>query len=106
MCPAECEKRRLVLLHDPGAFGCIAGDEGVLVFSGHTHGGHCGVVAPSCGVGWTLLHQFLRLPDHGLWRKGSNKLYIHRGQGSRALFGNYVLRCGVPTEQSLVQIEW
>ena len=103
-CPLECEKRRIVLLHDPGAFKYLSTDEGVIVFSGHTHGGHCGVL--SCGKQWTFLHQFLKLPDNGLWQMGNNYLYIHRGQGSRALYGNYVLRNGVPTENSLVNIEW
>ena len=103
-CPQECRNRRIVLLHDPGGFKCFEGDENLIVFSGHTHGGHCGII--SCGIDWTFFYQFLRLPDNGLWSKGNNKLYVHRGQGSRALYGNYVLRCGVPTEQSVVHIEW
>ena len=103
-CPAQCEDRRIVLLHDPGCFKLFDGDENAVVFSGHTHGGHCGLVI--CGMQWTFLNAFTGLPDNGLWRKGTNRNYIHRGQGSRALYGNYVLRCGVPTEQSLVKIEW
>eukprot|EP01084_Bolivina_argentea_P017104 31935_1 len=103
-CPVECSNRRIVLLHDPGNFRHFDGDENIIVFSGHTHGGHCGIV--TCGFQWTFFYQFLKMPDNGLWVKGNNKLYVHRGQGSRALYGNYVLRCGVPTEQSLVHIEW
>ncbi len=102
-CPAECESRRIVLLHDPKSFKHLKGDENAVVFSGHTHGGHCGII--TCGVQWTFLNSFTGLADNGLWRKGTNRNYIHRGQGSRALYGNYVLRCGVPTEQSLVKIE-
>ena len=103
-CPSECANRRIALLHDPGAFKYLESDQHLIVFSGHTHGGHAGFLW--CGLQWTFLNKFLNLPDHGLWKKGSNQLYIHRGQGSRALNGNYVLRNGVPTENSVVNIEW
>eukprot|EP01083_Nonionella_stella_P213683 770498_1 len=103
-CPKECDHRRIVLLHDPGGFTHFEDDERIVVFSGHTHGGVFGML--SCGFQWTLFRQFLQRADHGLWQNGSNKLYIHRGQGSRALYGNFVLRCGVPTENSIVHIQW
>ena len=32
----------------------------------------------SCGLQWTMVHTFMSIPDHGLWTKGTNKLYIHR----------------------------
>jgi len=100
----ECKNRRIVLLHDPGAFNDFVGDESIIAFSGHTHGGHVGFL--SCGIRFTLVAAFTRMPDNGLWRKGKNLVYVHRGQGSRALVTNYVLRVGVPSEQSSVQIQW
>ena len=103
-CPLECKNRRIIMLHDPGGFKEFNDDENIVCFSGHTHGGHLGVI--SCGIQWTAFNATLKLPDNGLWKKGTNKLYIHRGQGSRALYGNFVLRVGVPTEQSLVHIQW
>ena len=103
-CPLECENRKIVLLHDPGAFKDFEGNEGIVVFSGHTHGGHVGFV--HFGINFTFLHWVTGLPDNGLWKKGNNKLYVHRGQGSRALMGNYVITTGVPREQSYVRITW
>ena len=104
ICPQQCNNRKIVLLHDPGAFKEFIGDENLAVFSGHTHGGHVGFVY--FGMSFTFLHWVTGVPDNGLWKKGNNKLYVHRGQGSRALMGNYVIRCGVPTEQSYVRITW
>ena len=103
-CPAECENRRIVLLHDPGGFDLWNGDENLMVFSGHTHGGLLGFL--SCGLFVTPMSMLTPMPDNGLFRKGSNVLYVHRGQGSRFLFGNFVLRVGVPTEQSLMRLYW
>eukprot|EP00906_Rhabdomonas_costata_P003929 RCo005907 len=44
----------------------------------------------------------LSSPDHGLWRHGLNRLYVHRGQGFRSFSENFVLRVGVPNELSLL----
>ena len=88
---------RIVLLHDPGAFRDLPEGEGDLVLAGHTHGGQVGLL--SLGFSWTFLRMFgLRLPDHGLWSRGSDRLWVHRGTGH---YG-FPLRMGVPAEESLL----
>lgn len=89
---------RLVLLHDPGAFRLIPDGEADLVLSGHTHGGQVGLV--SLGLPVTLLRLFAKIPDHGFWALGDNRLYVHRGTGH---YG-FPLRIGVPAEESLVRV--
>jgi uncharacterized protein len=89
---------RLVLLHDPGAFRHLPEGEGDLVLSGHTHGGQLGLV--SLGLPHTLLRLFADMPDHGLWARGRDRLYVHRGTGH---YG-FPLRLGVPAEESLVRV--
>ena len=39
-------------------------------------------------------------PDHGLFARGSNRLYVHRGTG----FYGFPLRVGVPGEHSLLEL--
>ncbi len=90
--------RRIALLHDPGAFDGLPPDTADLVLSGHTHGGQVGLV--SLGLGWTVLRSLSSIPDHGLWAKGRDRLYIHRGTGH---YG-FPLRLGVPAEQSVVRL--
>jgi predicted MPP superfamily phosphohydrolase len=89
---------RLVLLHDPGAFRHLPEGEGDLVLSGHTHGGQLGLV--SLGIPHTILRLFVDMPDHGLWARGRDRLYVHRGTGH---YG-FPLRLGVPAEESLVRV--
>ena len=89
---------RLVLLHDPGAFRHLPEGEGDLVLSGHTHGGQLGLV--SLGLPHTMLRLFVDMPDHGLWARGRDRLYVHRGTGH---YG-FPLRLGVPAEESLVRV--
>ncbi len=89
---------RLVLLHDPGAFRHLEEGEGDLVLSGHTHGGQLGLV--SLGLPHTMLRLFVDMPDHGLWARGRDRLYVHRGTGH---YG-FPLRLGVPGEESLVRV--
>jgi hypothetical protein len=89
---------RLVLLHDPGAFRHLPEGEGDLVLSGHTHGGQLGLV--SLGLPHTMLRAFVDMPDHGLWARGRDRLYVHRGTGH---YG-FPLRLGVPAEESLVRV--
>jgi predicted MPP superfamily phosphohydrolase len=89
---------RLVLLHDPGAFRHLSEGEGDLVLSGHTHGGQLGLV--SLGVPHTVLRLFVDVPDHGLWARGRDRLYVHRGTGH---YG-FPLRIGVPAEESLLRV--
>lgn len=87
---------RLLLLHDPGAFRHLPPGEADLVLSGHTHGGQLGLL--SLGLPWTLLRLFASAPDHGLWARGTDRLYVHRGTGH---YG-FPLRIGVPGENSLL----
>lgn len=96
--PREPGRLRLWLLHDPGAFACIPEGEADLVFSGHTHGGHLGLL--SLGLPHTIVSAATRMPDHGLWARGRDRLYVHRGTGH---YG-FPLRIGVPAEESVLEI--
>lgn len=89
---------RIVLLHDPGAFKHLPAGEADLVLSGHTHGGQVGLV--SLGLPWTMLRVLMNAPDHGLWARGTDRLYVHRGTGH---YG-FPLRLGVPGEESLLRV--
>lgn len=90
---------RLVLLHDPSAFHDLPEGEGDLVLSGHTHGGQVGLV--SLGLAWTFLRLAgNKMPDHGYWAKGHDRLWVHRGTGH---YG-FPLRLGVPAEESVLQL--
>jgi predicted MPP superfamily phosphohydrolase len=90
---------RIVLLHDPAAFKRLPAGEGDLVLSGHTHGGQVGLV--SFGLPWTFVSAVTSIPDHGLWARGRDRLYVHRGTGH---YG-FPLRIGVPAEQSLLRVQ-
>jgi len=92
---------RLILLHDPSAFQYVPETDGALVLSGHTHGGTVGLV--SFGVRASVVGM-MGIPDSGLWKKASNYLYVHRGQGCRTLLGSMLLRLGIPTEDSLLRV--
>lgn len=89
---------RLVLLHDPGAFRHLPAGEGDLVLSGHTHGGQLGLL--SLGLAWTIVRGLSTIPDHGLWARGADRLYVHRGTGH---YG-FPLRVGVPAEEGLLRV--
>ena len=90
---------RVVLLHDPGAFRHLPTGHGDLVLSGHTHGGQVGLV--SLGLAWTFLRLFGgRIPDHGFWGRGPDRMYVHRGTGH---YG-FPLRLGVPAEESVLRV--
>jgi predicted MPP superfamily phosphohydrolase len=90
---------RIILLHDPGAFRHLPEGQGDLVLSGHTHGGQVGLV--SLGLSWTFLRLFgIRIPDHGFWARGRDRMYVHRGTGH---YG-FPLRLGVPSEESVLRV--
>ncbi|MCU0685081.1 MAG: metallophosphoesterase [Polyangiaceae bacterium] len=89
---------RLVLLHDPGAFSQLPEGEGDLVLSGHTHGGQLGLLR--LGLPHTVVSTLTKIPDHGFWARGTDRLYVHRGTGH---YG-FPLRLGVPSEQSLLLV--
>jgi predicted MPP superfamily phosphohydrolase len=90
---------RIVLLHDPGAFRHLPEGTGDLVLSGHTHGGQVGLV--SLGLAFTMLRLFgIRIPDHGFWARGTDRMYVHKGTGH---YG-FPLRLGVPAEESVIRI--
>ncbi len=102
---AVCEKHpripgalRLALLHDPGAFKHLDDGQADLVLSGHTHGGQVGLL--SLGLMWTVAGWIAKIPDHGLWGSGTNRLYVHRGTGH---YG-FPLRLGVPAEESILSV--
>jgi predicted MPP superfamily phosphohydrolase len=96
--PREPGALRIVLLHDPGAFVHLPEGEADLVLSGHTHGGQVGLV--SLGLPYTMMRVFVKMPDHGLWARGTDRLYVHRGTGH---YG-FPLRLGVPAEESLLAV--
>jgi predicted MPP superfamily phosphohydrolase len=97
--PRKAGMTRIILLHDPGAFRHLPEGEGDLVLAGHTHGGQVGLL--SLGLSWTFLRLFgLKLPDHGFWARGRDRLYVHRGTGH---YG-FPLRLGVPSEESVVRV--
>jgi uncharacterized protein len=89
---------RVAMLHDPGAFKHLPEGAADLVLSGHTHGGHVGLV--SLGLNWTFVYGLAGIPDHGAWALGPNRLYVHRGTGH---YG-FPLRLGVPAEESLLLV--
>lgn len=91
---------RLALLHDPGAFRHLPAGEADLVLSGHTHGGQLGLV--SFRMPWTVVSWIAKMPDHGLWGRGFDRLYVHRGTGH---YG-FPLRLGVPAEESVLAIDY
>ena len=96
--PSDDSVLRIVLLHDPTAFAKLPRDRADLVLSGHTHGGHLGLV--SLGLQWTSIGGFLRIPDHGLWSRGTTHMYVHRANGH---YG-FPLRIGVPAEESVLRL--
>ena len=97
--PRAAGATRIVLLHDPGAFKHLPEGEGDLVLSGHTHGGQIGLL--SLGIPWTFLRLIGdKLPDHGFWARGPDRLYVHRGTGH---YG-FPLRLGVPAEESVLRV--
>jgi predicted MPP superfamily phosphohydrolase len=97
--PRRPGKTRIVLLHDPGAFRHLPAGEGDLVLAGHTHGGQVGLL--SLGLSWTFLRLFGdKIPDHGFWARGTDRMYIHRGTGH---YG-FPLRLGVPAEESVLRV--
>jgi predicted MPP superfamily phosphohydrolase len=97
--PRKGAALRIVLLHDPGAFRHLPDGTGDLVLSGHTHGGQVGLV--SLGLPFTMLRLFgIRIPDHGFWARGTDRMYVHKGTGH---YG-FPLRLGVPAEESLIRI--
>jgi predicted MPP superfamily phosphohydrolase len=102
VCAAHPRRRgatRIVLLHDPGAFRHLPPGEADLVLSGHTHGGQVGLL--SLGLSWTFLRLFGdKIPDHGFWARGTDRMYIHRGTGH---YG-FPLRLGVPAEESVLRL--
>jgi predicted MPP superfamily phosphohydrolase len=90
---------RVILLHNPGAFRDLPEGEADLVLSGHTHGGQLGLV--SLGLSWTFLKLGgNKMPDHGYWGRGHDRLWVHRGT---AHYG-FPIRLGVPAEESVLRI--
>jgi predicted MPP superfamily phosphohydrolase len=89
---------RIALLHHPGAFQDLPEGTADLVLSGHTHGGQLGLLW--FGLPHTIVSAVTRIPDHGLWSRGRDLLYVHRGTGH---YG-FPLRLGVPPEESVLEL--
>lgn len=94
------EHPRILLLHDPGAFRHLPDGAADLTLSGHTHGGQVGLL--SLGIPWTFVRGFSKMPDHGFWAHGRNRLYVHRGTG---VYG-FPVRLGVPGEESVLEVSF
>ena len=97
--PRTSGRLRLALLHDPTAFRFVPPGVADLVLSGHMHGGQLGVL--SLGGAWTVPRLF-DVPDHGLWARGRNRMYLHRGTGH---YG-FPVRLGVPSEEGVIHVHW
>lgn len=97
--PRTSGRLRIALLHDPTAFRYLPPGAADLVLSGHVHGGQLGLV--SLGGAWTVPRLF-DVPDHGLWARGRNRMYVHRGTGH---YG-FPVRLGVPAEEGLIHVHW
>lgn len=83
---------RLLLNHDPIAFGSLPAGAADLVLSGHTHGGHVGVqLGRSHAV---TVVGLLGLPDQGLFARDDMRLFVTRCVG----FYGYPMRVGIPPE--------
>src|SRR5262249_14032912 len=95
--PRKDNTLRIAMLHDPGAFRHVPAGTADLVLSGHTHGGQLGLL--SLGGSWTV-PRIVDIPDHGLWARGRDRLYVHRGTGH---YG-FPLRLGVPAEEGLLYV--
>ena len=89
---------RIALLHDPGAFRELPDGTANLVLSGHTHGGQLGLLW--IGLPHTIVSALTVVPDHGLWFRNDDLLYVHRGTGH---YG-FPLRLGVPPEESVLEL--
>eukprot|EP00026_Physarum_polycephalum_P009346 Phypoly_transcript_09467.p1 GENE.Phypoly_transcript_09467~~Phypoly_transcript_09467.p1 ORF type:complete len:412 (+),score=31.21 Phypoly_transcript_09467:141-1376(+) len=91
---------RFWLTHNPDEFRYFPDGSVDLMFSGHTHGGQIGLQC--LGINFTMMNliPFNHSPDFGLWQKGNNLLYVHRGTG----FQGFPVRLGVSGELSLVTI--
>lgn len=91
---------RLLLLHDPGHIRHVPEGATDLTLSGHTHGGHLGLL--SLGIAWTVVRGFTSIPDFGLWARGRDRIYVHRGTGH---YG-FPVRLGVPREESVLRVRF
>jgi uncharacterized protein len=96
--PRTAGLTRIAMLHDPGAFRHLPAGTADLVLSGHTHGGQLGLLR--LGLPHTVVSVLGGIPDHGLWARGTDRLYVHRGTGH---YG-FPLRLGVPAEESLLLV--
>ena len=97
--PRTSGRLRIALLHDPTAFRFLPPGAADLVLSGHMHGGQLGLL--SLGGAWTVPRLF-DVPDHGLWARGRNRMYLHRGTGH---YG-FPVRLGVPSEEGVIHVHW
>lgn len=88
---------RLLLNHDPSAFGVLPEGCADLICSGHTHGGHVGVQLGSTAL---TVVGLLGIPDQGLFRRGDMRLFVTRCVG----FYGYPIRLGIPPEISVLRL--
>eukprot|EP01062_Namystynia_karyoxenos_P000016 TRINITY_DN10006_c0_g1_i1.p2 TRINITY_DN10006_c0_g1~~TRINITY_DN10006_c0_g1_i1.p2 ORF type:complete len:511 (+),score=134.02 TRINITY_DN10006_c0_g1_i1:96-1535(+) len=98
----------LLLAHDPDAVHAAPMDYH-LVLSGRRQGGLIGLVSLGLRLTAGRLAAHVRkepVPDHGLWARGQQRLYVSRGVGSGGLWPPWPpLRLGVPAELALLSVE-
>jgi predicted MPP superfamily phosphohydrolase len=96
--PARGGAPRLLLNHDPSAFGQLPDGCADLVLSGHTHGGHIGV---QLGRDYALtIIGLVGLPDQGVFERGDMRLFVTRCVG----FYGYPMRVGIPPEIAILTL--
>jgi predicted MPP superfamily phosphohydrolase len=89
---------RILLNHDPRAFGSLPQGCADLVLSGHTHGGHVGV---QLGKGRALTVVGLAgIPDQGVFERGDMRMFVTRCVG----FYGYPMRVGIPPEIAVLTL--
>lgn len=89
---------RILLAHDPRVGRHLPEGRFDLVLSGHTHGGHVGLVGER--FSWTVVRNLFRIPDHGPWARAGNRMYVSRAIGH---YG-FQVRLGVPAEESVLEV--
>lgn len=92
--PPGGRRVRVLLLHDPVGFERLDAGAGFVVFSGHVHGGMVGFRS------WSVARLYYTGYVRGWWSCGSNRLYVHRGNGQHA----FPFRLGVGPENSVVTL--
>jgi predicted MPP superfamily phosphohydrolase len=93
---------RILLSHDPTHWEQqVLRHTGIpLTLSGHTHGAQMGVEIPRAGIKWSPSSLIGYKRWGGLYKEGSQYLYVNRGFGFLA----FPTRAGIPPEITLLEL--